>query len=634
MIDSSTFFQYVDPFPPFEQDILNRVQRQIDMTPVFENVSAQMTRISKHFSKLQSDITTLKDVLQSLQFSVDYNKVLTSMEDLLSSLSTNIIEQCSLNINAFKSALLPTLIQYRSDFNTCNTEFQKNLNPYSELTSKTRIDLTNEQEIAMKESTVIRATSLYNLGKSVENSENATIPVLSSTLSAFIVEMVSTMNQFVQINKSHLQEINDDMSKNQSIVKGAFRKQVTDINKCLKFADDFWEIRLNKMKPYDEQIKPSGIVWLQAGHRKFTNQWTRKYISFKDSKLDIYDPVAGIKEQSQAVAILTVQPVSKKRRFTFKIQSNTFSYIFQALSEFDLDEWTSVFTDHNARMLRGDEDENTTKMKCVCADCGAHEATWCAINWCTTLCLKCSGIHRQMSTQTSRVRSIILDKLHPFIMDLLLMMRNDASDELLLDKHVEMEIGPRIDEQLRTIFIKRKYQRMDWATKAPVPDPFEAILQSDIYALYHALNFGKDNEKKDSLTVLHAAAARGDNLMATLACCCLSDIDTVDSKGWTPLCYAIFYKNFDFASFLLSYGSRPEKCKMDLFTLVVAQKCESLNDLILPYALYDPSSSSIIKPVSTEFAPDTCNYDSISVTPKIREMAANEYIHYHPSGSC
>ncbi|KAF9190443.1 hypothetical protein BGZ51_008629 [Haplosporangium sp. Z 767] len=45
----------------------------------------------------------------------------------------------------------------------------------------------------------------------------------------------------------------------------------------------------------------------------------------------------------------------------------------------------------------------------VCAECGAKNPDWCAINLGILICIECSGIHRSLGTHISKVRSFTLD---------------------------------------------------------------------------------------------------------------------------------------------------------------------------------------------------------------------------------
>lgn len=47
-----------------------------------------------------------------------------------------------------------------------------------------------------------------------------------------------------------------------------------------------------------------------------------------------------------------------------------------------------------------------------CADCDNYEACWVSLNLCVILCLECSGIHRKMGPNVSKVRSLKLDNLN------------------------------------------------------------------------------------------------------------------------------------------------------------------------------------------------------------------------------
>ena len=46
-----------------------------------------------------------------------------------------------------------------------------------------------------------------------------------------------------------------------------------------------------------------------------------------------------------------------------------------------------------------------------CADCGSPDPEWLSVNLGILICIKCSGRHRELSVQYSRIRSLTLDKM-------------------------------------------------------------------------------------------------------------------------------------------------------------------------------------------------------------------------------
>ena len=45
----------------------------------------------------------------------------------------------------------------------------------------------------------------------------------------------------------------------------------------------------------------------------------------------------------------------------------------------------------------------------ACADCTAPDPEWACIDHGTTICIDCSGVHRSMGVNVSKVRSLLLD---------------------------------------------------------------------------------------------------------------------------------------------------------------------------------------------------------------------------------
>jgi hypothetical protein len=103
------------------------------------------------------------------------------------------------------------------------------------------------------------------------------------------------------------------------------------------------------------------------------------------------------------------------------------------------------------------------------------------------------------------------------------------------------------------------------------------------------------------MTPLHAAVQSGDPILIAIATCCSVDLDVLDSNGWSPICYAIFYADTETAKFLLQSGSKVEKAKTDLITLALYHADPEILEL-LAAATVTRNVATAFRPVSTRFA--------------------------------
>lgn len=62
-----------------------------------------------------------------------------------------------------------------------------------------------------------------------------------------------------------------------------------------------------------------------------------------------------------------------------------------------------------------------------CAECGSNQPQWASINIGIVLCIKCSGLHRQLGSHISKVRSLTLDVWEPSSIDFVRRMGNIRS---------------------------------------------------------------------------------------------------------------------------------------------------------------------------------------------------------------
>ena len=240
-----------------------------------------------------------------------------------------------------------------------------------------------------------------------------------------------------------------------------------------------------------------------------------------------------------------------------------------------------------------------------CADCGAPEATWCSLNWAISLCIKCSGVHRNLGVKISKVRSLELDTINPLILQMLSKLNNKYANSLLLEKLTDKDnlISEHSPESKRIEFINDKYITKKWISNNSIPDPFDAIKNHDIKSLLFSLNLKNDVIYK-TLTPLHAAAAIGDPDIVALTICNFDNIDPLDGNGWTPLAYAVFYEHPQIVNLFIDMGSNPSLCNADLRLMAIAGGNQSVIKQILSEFESKQVGPVTFEPYCSDFAPD------------------------------
>ena len=94
----------------------------------------------------------------------------------------------------------------------------------------------------------------------------------------------------------------------------------------------------------------------------------------------------------------------------------------------------------------------------ACADCNAVLPGWASINLGLFLCIECSGVHRSLGCQASKVRSLELDKFLPETIALLKHMGN-RNMNAIWEADVQETLKSKIqtDPQARAAYIRDKY---------------------------------------------------------------------------------------------------------------------------------------------------------------------------------
>jgi len=95
-----------------------------------------------------------------------------------------------------------------------------------------------------------------------------------------------------------------------------------------------------------------------------------------------------------------------------------------------------------------------------CADCNQANPKWAEISRGILICLQCSGVHRQLGTHISKVRSLTLDKWTQTMVDN--MCANDTEFNRVWEYHVDpafMKPTSKTKRSVRSKYIKAKYRQ-------------------------------------------------------------------------------------------------------------------------------------------------------------------------------
>ena len=95
----------------------------------------------------------------------------------------------------------------------------------------------------------------------------------------------------------------------------------------------------------------------------------------------------------------------------------------------------------------------------VCVDCGDDDPEWASVNHGIVMCIECSGIHRNLGSHVSQVRSLFLDCLSEEQTARLTTVGNYRfNQEREADLGRCFKPSPRDDREVKQKFIVRKYR--------------------------------------------------------------------------------------------------------------------------------------------------------------------------------
>ncbi|DAA29657.1 arf-GAP with GTPase, ANK repeat and PH domain-containing protein 2 isoform X1 [Bos indicus x Bos taurus] len=187
----------------------------------------------------------------------------------------------------------------------------------------------------------------------------------------------------------------------------------------------------------------------------------------------------------------------------------------------------------------------------ICVDCGAPNPTWASLNLGALICIECSGIHRNLGTHLSRVRSLDLDDWPRELTLVLTAIGNDMANRVW-ESDTRGRVKPTRDSsrEERESWIRAKYEQLLFlaplgTSEEPLGRQLWAAVQAqDVAAvlllLAHARHGPLDTSVEDPQlrSPLHLAAELSHVVITQLLLWYGADVSARDAQGRTALFYA------------------------------------------------------------------------------------------------
>ncbi|XP_008412856.1 arf-GAP with GTPase, ANK repeat and PH domain-containing protein 2 isoform X1 [Poecilia reticulata] len=193
-----------------------------------------------------------------------------------------------------------------------------------------------------------------------------------------------------------------------------------------------------------------------------------------------------------------------------------------------------------------------TKGNNLCVDCEASNPTWASLNLGALICIECSGIHRNLGTHLSRVRSLDLDDWPGELTQVLAAIGNHMANSVWEScTQGRTKPTPNATREERESWIRAKYEQRAFvaplrpASEDSVPASLlSAVTDRDLLRLLLLLAHSTKEQinaplaATPSRTALHAACQLGDVVMTQLLVWYGIDVKAKDSQGQTPMMIA------------------------------------------------------------------------------------------------
>ncbi|MGH0137723.1 UNVERIFIED_CONTAM: hypothetical protein FKN15_064619 [Acipenser sinensis] len=229
-----------------------------------------------------------------------------------------------------------------------------------------------------------------------------------------------------------------------------------------------------------------------------------------------------------------------------------------------------------------------------CVDCEAQNPDWASLNLGALICIECSGIHRNLGTHLSRVRSLDLDEWPLELIKVMSSIGNELANSVWEGSaQGRMKPAPDSTREERERWIRAKYEQKLFLAALPLTDLplgqhlLRSTAEEDLRMVVLLLAHGGRDEvnetcgEGDRRTALPLACRKGNVVITQLLIWYGVDVMARDAHGNTALAYARQAMSQECIDTLLQYG-----CPDERFALMATPNLSRNNN--------SSSSSSIV----------------------------------------